>query len=150
MKSKIYLIILVLVGTFIFGCSSKLTLKKEIQSAYNDWNTFSKNKDFENLFAMIHKEFTYTDETGKVETRDKFVERVRYAITNSRNINYKADILELKKDGSKAITNIIYTINLEFKQGEKWTPMNQQLKTSEVFIKENNKWLLLSSKVLAN
>ena len=150
MKSKIYLITLVLLGTFFLGCSSKLTLKKEIQSAYNDWNTFSKNKDFENLFAMIHKEFTYTDETGKVENRDKFVERVRFAITNSRNINYKVDILELKKDGNKAITNIIYTINLEFQQGEKWTPMNQKLKTSEVFIKENNKWFLLSSKVLVN
>lgn len=99
---------------------------------------------------MIHKEFTYTDETGKVENRDKFVERVRFAITYSGNINYKADILELKKDGIKAITNIIYTINLEFQQGEKWTPMNQKLKTTEVFIKEDNKWFLLSSKILVN
>lgn len=150
MKSKIYLITLVLLGTFIAGCSSKMTLKKEIQSVYNDWNTFSKNKDFENLFTMIHKEFTYTDETGKVENRDKFIERVRFAITNSRNINYGADIVELKKEGNKAITNIIYTINLEFQQGGQWIPMNQKLKTSEVFIRENNKWLLFSSKVLVN
>lgn len=150
MRNKFYFFTLLLLGTFFIGCSNKLTLKKEIQSAYDNWNTFSKNKDFENLFAMIHKEFTYTDEIGKVENRDKFVERVGFAITNSRNINYKADILELKKDGNKAITNIIYTINLEFHQGKKWIPMNQKLKTSEVFIKENNKWFLLSSKVLVN
>jgi len=150
MRSKIHFITLLLFGTFFLGCSSKLTLKKEIQSAYDNWNNFSKNKDFQNLFAMIHKEFTYTDETGKVEYRDKFIERVRYAITNSRNINYKADILELKTEGNKAITNIIYTIHLEFQQGDKWIPMDQKLKTSEIFIKENNRWLLISSKVLVN
>lgn len=150
MRNKIYPITLVLFGTFLLGCSSKITLKKEIQSAYDNWNTFSKNKDFEHLFAMIHNDFTFTDETGKVEYRDKFIERVRYAITNSRNINYKADILELEKEDNKAITNIIYTIHLEFLQGDKWIPMDQKLKTSEIFIKENNKWLLISSKVLAN
>lgn len=150
MKSKIYLISLVLFGALFFGCNSKLALKKEIQSVYNDWNTFSKNKDFDNLFAMVHTDFTYTDETGKIENRDKFIERVKFALNNSRNINYEADILELKRDGNKVTSNIIYSVNLEFQQGDKWIPLNKKLKTNEVFIKENKKWLILSSKVLVN
>ena len=99
---------------------------------------------------MVHKDFTYTDESGKVNNRDEFVERVRFAITNSRNINYKADILELKRNGNKVISNIIYSVNLEYQQEGKWMPLNKKLKPSEVFIKENNNWLILSSKVLPN
>ena len=150
MRRNFSLYTLAIIGMLLWGCSPKLTLKKEIQSVYNNWNSFSKNKDFKNLFALIHTDFTYTDETGKVETRDKFIERVRFAITNSRNIDYKAEILDLKENGIRVISNIIYSINLEFQQGDKWIPMNQKIKTSEIFIKENGNWLLISSKVLTN
>jgi hypothetical protein len=148
MKNKSLFLLVAVLFSFLLGCSSQLILKEEIQTIYNNYNTYSINRDFVKLFSMLHKDFTYTDETGKIENRDSFIERVRKALSVSRNVNYGAEILELRTEGDKVTANTIYSIQLEYQYNNEWHSMNEKLNTREIFIKDNGKWLILKSEVL--
>ena len=148
MKNKSLFLLVAVLFSFLIGCSSQLILKEEIQTIYNNYNTYSINRDFVKLFSMLHKDFTYTDETGKIENRDSFIERVRKALSGSRNVNYGAEILELITEGDKVTAKTIYSVQLEYQYNNEWHSMNEKLNTREIFIKDNGKWLILKSEVL--
>ncbi len=118
------------------------------EATYAKWNALSEQKDVDQLLAMLHPDFQYTDETGRVEAKGAFGARIRQALSASRNIHYGTKIQSPEGHDDEATSQIIYSVQMEYQKGDEWVPVQCQIHSSEKFVRVNGRWMLRSSRVL--
>ncbi len=130
------------------GQPAKQSLQDEIEGVYARWNALTGARDVERLIKMLHRDHAYADETGKLEQRPAFENRLRESFQRSRNLTNSSVILRVEGSRRDATAWTIYGVKMEYQEAGKWVPVEYKLKTQDRFVKERGSWLLLSSKVL--
>ena len=139
---------MMVLAALVGACATRTDTRKQIQEIYVHWNDLSQRRDIDGLAAMLHQDFAYTDETGRVEARPAFVDRVKQALAVSRGLRYEVEVKALHEAGDATTAETHYIVHMEFQQDGKWIPVTRDLDLVDTFVRHRGGWLLRSSRVV--
>lgn len=139
---------MMVLAALVGACATRVDTRKQIQEIYVRWNDLSQRRDIDGLAAMLHQDFAYTDETGRVEARPAFVDRIKGALAVSRGLRYEVEVQTLHEAGDTATAETHYIVHMEFQQDGKWIPVTRDLDLVDTFVRQRGEWVLRSSRIV--
>lgn len=130
------------------ACATRAVTREQIRALYVKWNDLSQRHDIDGIAALLHPDFEYTDEAGRVEPRQAVMDRVQQALAVSRGLRYEVDVRTLHEAGDVATAQTRYVIHMEYQQDGQWVPIVRDLDLVDTFVRQGGGWMLRSSRVV--